>query len=158
MESIQISKFIASDIEDAYSLIQDTITQCYSGIYRENAVKYFQSMYTRERINRKSITGTTVVARSAGTIIGIGSALGSEISGVFVSSDFQGKGVGRAIMAALEKHIVEANWQFCTLSVSLPSFNFYKALSYEQFSEQEIDVGDGQKLHYWQASKKLLRI
>ena len=155
MASIEISRFDASDIDDAYNLMQSTISKCYSGIYPQNAVKFFQDMYTREAVLQKSVKGTTVVARVSGAIIGIGSARGNEISGVFVSIEFQGNGVGREIMRSLEKIIIEAGEHYCSLSVSLPSFNFYKSLNYNEFVEQAIDVGDGQKLHYWQAGKKL---
>lgn len=155
MPSIEISRFSASDIDDAYNLIQSTISKCYSGIYPQNAVKFFQDMYTRDAILQKNAKGTIVVARVSGAIIGIGSARGNEISGVFVSIESQGLGVGREIMTSLEKLIIEAGAQHCSLSVSLPSFDFYKSLNYKEFVEQAIEVGDGQKLHYWQANKVL---
>lgn len=156
MKSILMSRFDLSDIDDAHSLIQSTIFECYSGIYPENALKFFQDMYTRDTILEKGANGITVVARRSGRIIGIGSVHGNEISGVFISRQMQGQGIGREVMSYLEKHIVESNESSSTLSVSLPSFNFYKAIGYSDFIEQSIDVGEGQKLHYWKAIKQLV--
>jgi hypothetical protein len=42
-----------------------------------------------------------------------------------------------------------------SLSVSLPSRRFYEALGYEIVEERSIDVGEGQRLDFWQAHKAL---
>ena len=54
--------------------------------------------------------------------------------------------------------LVEGLNRSCTplgISVSLPSRGFYERLGYVILEECSIDVGEGEKLDYWQAKKKL---
>ena len=43
------------------------------------------------------------------------------------------------------------------LSVSLPSKRFYESLGFEIIEDRTIDVGEGQRLGYWEAKKTLTR-
>jgi len=105
----------------------------------------------------KSQKGAICIAVVAKEIVGTGSLIGAEISGVFVSMRMQRKGIGLKIMAHLEALARETGNNSVSLSVSLPSFQFYKALGYMNFKEASIDLGCNQKLNYWRASKSLIR-
>ena len=155
IKAINIEKFVKSDLEEVHCLIHDTINNCYINDYPDRAVQYFRDLYTKEKIIEKNAEGVTLIARCAGKIIGTGTAIENEISGVFVDLRCQRLGVGQRIMKMLENHLAEAGVPSATLAVSLPSIKFYKSLGYAGFDEKSIDVGEDQHLKYWVAVKTL---
>ena len=155
INAINIEKFARSDLEELHCLIQDTITNCYTNDYPDRAVQYFRDLYTKEKIVEKAAKGLTLTAKCAGKIIGTGTAIENEISGVFVDLRCQRLGVGQRIMEMLENHLAEAGVPSVTLAVSLPSIKFYKSLGYVGFDETSIDVSKDQNLKYWLAVKTL---
>ena len=155
ISSISVGKFVRSDLEEVHCLIQDTISNCYTKDYPDRAVQYFRDLYTKEKIVEKSTEGITLTAKCAGKIIGTGTAIENEISGVFVDLRCQRLGAGQKIMKMLENHLAEVGVPSATLAVSLPSIKFYKSLGYAGFNEEFIDVGEDQLLKYWIAVKSL---
>lgn len=83
------------------------------------------------------------------------SVVGSQIMGVFVRAQFQGRGYGRAIMSRLEQIAARRKVPKLELSVSLPSRRFYERLGYTIIEERVLDVGEGQDLRYFLAEKPL---
>ena len=155
MSNHVIECFHKSDLKAVHDLIHNTIDVCYTPVYPERAVEYFKTLNTYEAILSRSESGTTYVAKDEAGIVGTGSVKENEVYAVFVSPALQRKGVGRALMTALEKIARLDGYSTSSLSVSLPSKPFYESLGYRNFEEQIIDVGNGQSLEYWQATKPL---
>ncbi|MDX1491705.1 MAG: GNAT family N-acetyltransferase [Pseudohongiellaceae bacterium] len=155
-QTIHLSKLNdTASVSAIYALIQNTISQSYSPVYPSRAVEYFQRMYSAEKILANSSEGLTLMAKLGDTVVGTGTAINDEISGVFVSNSHQGCGIGSKIMKRLELSIAQAGKSSVSLSVSLPAVKFYKGLGYEGFEEMSIDVGEGQTLDYWMATKSI---
>jgi hypothetical protein len=60
------------------------------------------------------------------------------------------------MIRALEGRALENGWAEVQLDVSLPSRGFYERLGYQIMEERSIDVGGGERLDYWHASKRLV--
>jgi hypothetical protein len=58
-------------------------------------------------------------------------------------------------MQELERRAVAKGLTEIELSVSLPSRGFYEILGYQAIEDCDIDVGEGQRLCFWKAKKKL---
>jgi hypothetical protein len=58
-------------------------------------------------------------------------------------------------MKVLENEACASRVTEIGLSVSLPSRRFYERLGYEVVEEKSIDVGEGQRLDFWKAVKRL---
>lgn len=147
--------FQAGDTEAVRELIHSTIKACYRGIYPTRAVEYFLDYHRETEILRRAERGTTLVAEAGGRIVGTGTLKWQYILAVFVRRELQGRGLGRNIMEALEKRARADGLEEIWLDVSLPSRPFYERLGYVGFEPAFLDVGDGQRLDYWKASKLL---
>jgi ribosomal protein S18 acetylase RimI-like enzyme len=149
--------FRDTDLEPVRNLIQKTITDCYAGVYPPCAVAFFKEFHSAGNILARSRRGEILVVERDGIVLATGSISGGEISGVFVDPAFQHAGIGARMMHALEGRAVEKGWAEVVLDVSVPSRGFYERLGYTIAETCAIDVGEGQKLDYWKAKKRLLQ-
>ena len=152
----EIREFTESDLILVVDLINKTIDACYSGIYPPRAVQFFKQFHSQEKIIERHQKGKILVVEKDGKILGTGSIINKDISGVFIHPEFQGQGIGGGLIRELENRVIARGYAESELSVSLPSRGFYESLRYEILEECSIDVGEEQHLYYWQA-KKLLR-
>jgi ribosomal protein S18 acetylase RimI-like enzyme len=148
--------FLPGDLESVRVLIHRTIDACYTGVYPPRAVAFFKEVHSAGNILTRSRRGEMFVVEREGTPVATGSITGGEISGVFVDPAFQHAGIGARLMLALERRAVEKGLEEVVLDVSLPSRGFYERLGYAITETCAIDVGEGQRLHYWKAKKRLL--
>lgn len=154
-EDIFIREFRESDAESIVQLIHRTIDVCYTGVYPPRAVAFFKDFHSRDGVLERWNNGTILVAEQTGIVMGTGALVENEIYGVFVEPKMQGHGHGRTIMHALENQAIAKGHCKVVLSVSLPSRKFYEGLGYEILQEVRRDVGEGQRLDFWKATKSL---
>ena len=151
----RVRKFLTSDLESVRRLIHRTVDACYPGVYPPRAVEFFKGYHSAEGILKRSREGEMLVAERGGQLVATGALAGGEIAGVFVDPEFQRGGIGAELMRALEDDAAGKGLTEVELSVSLPSRGFYERLGYVIFDARSIDVGEGQRLDYWQARKRL---
>ncbi len=151
-----IRKFRTSDINRLRRLIHDTIDFSYAVVYPPRAVQFFKDFHAEQKILERSRRGTVLVMEEGGELAATGSMVDGEIFAVFVHPDFQHRGRGKALMQVLEDQARAGGVVESELSVSLPSMAFYLSLGYEIIEENSKDVGDGQKLEFWKARKRLV--
>jgi GNAT superfamily N-acetyltransferase len=147
--------FLPGDAEAVRELIHSTIEACYTGVYPARAVEYFLQYHSESEILRRAQKGTTIVAEAGGRIVATGTLKGKYIIAVFVYRHVQDRGLGRRIMGALEERARTDGVEEIWLDVSLPSRAFYERMGYGGFEPAFLDVGEGQRLDYWKASKRL---
>jgi GNAT superfamily N-acetyltransferase len=152
---IVVRPFEASDLDAVKKIILSTIETCYAGVYPARAIDYFKKYHSDEQIRGRADSGLTVVGLSQGKLVATGTVVKNHICAVFVVQDAQRLGLGRKIMEFLENKAGSAGFDEITLDVSLPSRRFYERLGYSLSDDTSIDVGDGQRLDYWTARKKL---
>ena len=152
-----IRPFKTTDLHALHRMICATIDASYSEVYPPRAVRFFKEYHSEERITERSTSGELLVLLSEqdGSILATGSLIGCEITGVFVHPDHRKQGLGRAVMAQLEKRAGAKGVSEVRLSVSLPSRMFYERLGYEVLDECALDVGEGELLKYWPGKKAL---
>lgn len=152
-----IRQFRASDVRVVLKLIHHTIEVSYSPVYPPRAVQFFKDFHSGIKIIERHLKGEILVVEKDGDIIGTGSLVDADILGVFVNPAFQHQGHGKSLMQAIEKKATIKGIREVKLSVSLPSRRFYESLGYEIIEDRTIDVGEGQRLDYWEAKKTLMR-
>lgn len=138
-------------------MICEIIDASYSGVYPPRAVAFFKEHHSEKKIVERSAVGEILVLISErdGSILATGSLTGFEIVGVFVRPDHQRQGYGKSVMTKLEQTAMEKGITELSLSISLPSKQFYEHLGYKVFEECVLDVGEGECLKYWSGKKKL---
>jgi len=151
----RIRPFRESDCDTVHGLIQATIDACYTGIYPDRAVAFFKQYHSAANILERARQGHTIVVEWDERIVGTGTITDDHISGVFAAAEVQHLGLGRAIMAHLEALARAAGVTMATLDVSLPSRRFYERIGYRVIEPDRTEVGDGQHLDYWKATKSL---
>lgn len=150
-----IRVFHRSEIGRLHGMIQRTIDGSYPDYYPTRAIQFFKDYHSVSNIKKRVQSGDLLLLEKEGEIVATGSLAVDVISAVFVLPGFQGRGFGKEIMLELEARARKKGITEITLDVSLPARTFYENLSYEISVLQQIDVGEGQILHYWQAKKKL---
>ncbi len=152
-----IRAFKRTDLHALHSMICETIDASYSKVYPPRAVAFFKEHHSERNIAERSLIGDILVllSRRDDAVLATGSLVNSEILGVFVRPDRQGRGYGKAIMAELEHKAMERGIPEVSLSLSLPSKHFYERLGYEVLEECVLDVGGGERLKYWSGKKAL---
>ncbi len=144
-----------SDVAAVHRLINQTIDSCYPGVYPPRAVAFFRKFHTEDRISQRLCDGVVVVIVRDREFLATGALVDGDIFGVFVHPGFQRRGYGRTIMHALEGQALQIGHDEVVLSVSLPSRAFYEGLGYEVIEDCFMDVGEGQRLDFWKARKRL---
>jgi len=151
-----IRRFKVSDVRVVRELIHYTIDVSYFPVYPPRAIQFFKDFHSEAKIIERHQKGEILVAENNGKVIGTGSIVCADILGVFVDTGFQHQGHGQSLMRALEKKAIANGISEVVLSVSLPSRRFYESLEYEIIEDCTIDVGEGQRLDYWEAKKTLM--
>ena len=154
-EQTRIRHFRQSDIGPLQRLIQETLDVSYSGVYPPRAVEFFKKFHAEQGILERSQAGIILVAEENGKLIATGSLVQNEILAVFVHPEFQHGGHGKILMKMLEDEARASGQRQTQLSVSLTSKRFYESLGYELVEECSKDVGQGQRLDFWKAKKRL---
>ena len=151
-----VRQFHISDSGIVQGLIHRTIKVAYAPIYPPRAVQFFKDFHIETKIIERHEKGEVLVVQRDGELIGTGSLVGIDIVGVFVHPEFQRQGLGKYLMQELEKKAVFNGISEVMLSISLPSRSFYESLGYKITEERTTDVGEGQRLDYWEAKKTLI--
>jgi putative acetyltransferase len=150
-----LRQFRESDLAPLARLIGETIAISYAEVYPPRAVEFFMDFHSEAKIADRGRAATTLVIEEKGELIATGSLVGSEILAVFVHPGWQKGGRGKALMQALENEAQANGITEIALSISLPSKRFYESLGYQVVEERSRDVGEGQRLDFWKAVKRL---
>ena len=151
----RIRLFRQSDVGALRQLIGAVIDVSYAAVYPPRALAFFKDFHAASRILERARAGVVLVAEEQGALVGTGSLVDGEIFAVFVHPERQRGGLGKALMRELEERARASGVTESLLSVSLPSKRFYEGLGYEIVEDCARDFGDGQRMDFWKARKRL---
>lgn len=99
-----------------------------------------------------------LVAEEHRDVIGFGSIHleNAEITGVYVHPDQTGRGIGAALLEALEQIALEQNIDRLTLDASLNAVKFYEREGYETIEQTTYETDAGVELPCVKMDKSLL--
>lgn len=147
-----IRRFLPDDAYEVSELIATTLRTTniidYSEEYIENNVKKF----TPEKVAERAGWTHFYVACDGGCIIGCG-AIGpywgkedeSSLFNIFVLPEYQGRGVGRAIVEALEMDEFFLRAKRIEIAASITACAFYRKMGYDY--KNGIDTVDEEQLY-----------
>lgn len=154
-EDICVREFREVDTASTFQLMHHTIEVCYTDVYPPRAIAKFKNYHSLEAIHKRAEEGHLLLLLQQGKLMATGTLLDGEICGVFVDPAVQGQGHGKRIMQGLEAHALQIGLPQIRLSITLPSRAFYEGLGYVVVEDDVFDVGEGQKLCFWNAKKSL---
>ncbi len=132
-----------------------TVDRSYATTYCLEARAAFKEYASADRIAADANAGLTLVAESNGEVVGTASLVGDEISRTYVHPDYQGHGLGKGLMALLEREALQRGLGEVRLHSSLNAERFYLGLGYEVTETGAIPVANGQELPYFRMRKRL---
>ena len=110
--------------------------------------------YTMDWLSKKMQSSYFVVALIDNRVVGTGSLDGNEVTTVFVEPDQQQRGIGRTIMAELERYAKSQGIREVVLNSSITARGFYKKLDYALVEETVRDY-QGDKVITYLMKKRL---
>ncbi len=149
---MKIRRFAENDAEEVSTMIIRTLKTTNSKDYSEEAIKTLEKQLQPSHILERAGWTHFYVVEENDTIIGcgaIGPYWGSETESslftIFVLPDYQGKGVGRKIIEALEQDEYFLKAKRVEIPASITAVNFYRKMGYEY--KNGIDHPDEEQLY-----------
>jgi GNAT superfamily N-acetyltransferase len=128
---MEFRKFKESDADEVSKIITEQTLSVFSKHYPQEFIDLYVLKSRPEEIIKISKKKNIFVAVDGERIIGTGSLRNDAICTIFVDTSYQGKGVGKAIMAFLEKTIKQKGATVANLTpVAMNAVGFYKKLGY----------------------------
>ncbi|MEE0857359.1 MAG: GNAT family N-acetyltransferase [Ruminococcus sp.] len=149
---MKIRRFAENDAEEVSTMIIRTLKTTNSKDYSEEAIKTLEKQLQPSHILERAGWTHFYVVEENDTIIGcgaIGPYWGSETESslftIFVLPEYQGKGVGRKIIEALEQDEYFLKAKRVEIPASITAVNFYRKMGYEY--KNGIDHPDEEQLY-----------
>ena len=149
---MKIRRFAENDAEKVSAMIILTLKTTNSKDYSEEAIKTLEKQLQPSHILERAGWTHFYVVEENDTIIGcgaIGPYWGSETESslftIFVLPEYQGKGIGRKIIEALEQDEYFLKAKRVEIPASITAVNFYRKMGYEY--KNGIDHPDEEQLY-----------
>lgn len=155
-QNMTLRAFRPADLQAVRDLVAKTIDVSFASVYAPSAIRHFKQHHSDKEILDDAAGGYAVVLERGGEVVGTG-ALTAEgkVTRVYVRPDLQGRGLGRRIMAHLERRARSRGHQSVFLNASLVAKPFYEALGYRLRAAKSATTEDGEKLDYFEMDKPL---
>ncbi|MEL6672043.1 MAG: GNAT family N-acetyltransferase [Bacteroidota bacterium] len=113
-------------------LIRTTLLQSNGKDYPLSILQPLIDYFSPEKVKILAGERYCLVALAAGRIVGTGALEDQELKTIFVLPEFQGKGIGKAIVQQLEAYARTKDIAFIHLPASITGKAFYLSLGYEE--------------------------
>lgn len=133
--SIEIRAAQPHDAPAISRVIVDALRISNARDYSPEVIQRVESNFTAERIGKLIETRLVLVALQDQQVLGTASLDGQVIRTVFVDPTQQGKGIGRRLMAAIERLAQERGASELLVPSSLTAQGFYRQLGFTQVRE-----------------------
>ena len=149
---VKIRKYTKSDAKALLALYYYTVHATNIKDYNPDQVNAWAPTAT-EGIgswNERLIHEKAVVAEAGNTIVGFGTLhdKGKSIGMLYVNPDFQGKGVGKALLKKLEKKIKKKGEGETTVEVSITARPFFESRGYHWVRDNKKMLNVAEFLNY----------
>lgn len=137
----------ADDLAQIAAIVRRTVNEIYPKYYPKGAVEFFLTHHSPEAIAADIAAGCVFAAAHDGALVGTVTVKDSEILRLFVLPEYQGNGIGGALMDFAEHQIVRQHSP-ATLAASLPAKPFYRKRGYRETDFHQITTPNGDVLCY----------
>lgn len=135
---MEIRRFRETDADAVAAVVAETVRVSNSRDYPPEYISELVKTHSAEVLRKRAQEGHMYVACDGDTIVGTGTIApywGSETESIlltiFVLPEYQGKGIGRAIIEALEQDEFAKRAQRIEIPASLTAVQFYRHLGYD---------------------------
>jgi GNAT superfamily N-acetyltransferase len=154
-KEITIRSFAPSDLRAVKGLIERTMDKNYKGLFSREVMEYFGQFHGDVNCLQVAIQGHTLVAEQDGQVVGTGSVVDDYILRVYIEPTLQKQGIGKLIMAALEKLARERGEKKVKLRATQISKDYYRKMGYVILEKNLEGVENGKELVYYLMEKQI---
>lgn len=131
------------DIKTVFSIVGDTIRAVYGHYYPKGAVDYFLALHSDENIAKSVAADKVYIISDNGIAVGTVTVRKNEILRFFILPEYQGRGLGSAVMNILEEDILNC-YDCIRLDASMSANEMYERRGYRptRFNRLKTDNGD----------------
>lgn len=161
---ITVRKYTPADCEEIAKLFYDTVhTVCSRDYSKAELNAWANGRVDLEAWNRSFISHKTLIAEIDGKIVGFGDmdisygcsiCASAYLDRLYVHKDYQRKGIGRAILSALEKYAEENAVGIISTYASITAHPFFEAMGYDTVRENTV-TREGVELTNYLMKKQL---
>jgi len=152
---ITIRSFAPSDLKAVKSLIERTMDKNYKGLFSREVMEYFGQFHGDVNCLQVAIQGHTIVAEQNSQVVGTGSIVDGYILRVYVEPTLQKQGIGKLIMATLEKLAKDRGQKLVKLRATQISKEYYRKMGYVIVEKNLEGVENGKDLVYYLMEKQI---
>jgi GNAT superfamily N-acetyltransferase len=127
---IVIRAFEPRDAEAVSALIQRTMRESNSRDYPLDRLQPLIDYFSPEKVRRLGQERVCLVAEVDRQLIGTAALEGSELATFFVLPEYQGQGIGRRLLAAIEELARTQGLTHITVDASITGAAFYARMGY----------------------------
>ena len=134
---MKIRRFEEKDAKKVSKLIVETLRKTNIKDYSANLIENYVNNFQPENVLKRASWTHFYVAEEKGNIIGCGAIAPywdkiyeSSLFTIFISSEHQGKGIGRKIIETLEKDEYFLRAKRIEVPASITAVQFYKKMGY----------------------------
>ena len=146
---MKIRRFEESDAPEVSALIVKTLKTSNAADYPPDIIESLCEKFSPEWVRERASRTHFYVAGEDGTIVGCG-AVGpfwdredeSTLFNIFVLPEYQGRGIGRAIVETLERDEYFLRAKRVEIAASITALGFYKKLGYSHKDGKALLDGD----------------
>lgn len=144
---MDIKQVADTDLAIVVNITHETIKGIYPRYYPKGAVDFFLAHHSAENIKCDILLGNIFLLTVDGAPVGTVTIKNNEICRLFVLSEQQGKGYGKALLEYSEKEISQISTRIC-LDASLPAKKIYLQYGYREIESHAILTENGDYLCY----------
>ena len=127
---MHIRTFAASDAEAVSQVVRLALLTTNARDYPAARIEALHDYFTPAKIRQLAGERYCLVAEENGLVVGTGAFEDDELKTVFVLPQYQGKGVGRQLLDALEHRARQLGLPSLRVPPSRTSYGFYEKMGY----------------------------
>lgn len=141
---VAIRPFSAPDADEVSALIRETLLRSNAEDYPADVLQSLAEWYSAPGLISRLDYATRIVAIDCekGRIVGTAARRENRVEGFFVHPDWQGRGIGRALLDGIEEDGRADALRVLWVESSLTAVGFYEGRGYTQAGPAH-DYGDG---------------
>ena len=135
---MELRKYDETDADQVLQLFKETIFTINKKDYSQEQLEVWANSFSKEELNCRLKNSHTHVAVMDGKAIGFGNLNEKAVIDLlFTHKDFQGQGVGSAILNRLESEAIMSGFNETYTEASITAKPFFQAKGYEVVKKQE---------------------
>ena len=142
MSGAEFRKPVSGDAMRISELVQMTIRSSNAADYSQTSIDSYVAIFTPDKVAERIETEDMLVGLVDGELAGVAGQRDEFIRSLFVAPKFQGKGLGRQLVARIEEIALEKGTSMLSVRSSITAEEFYASLGYTSIQRETYPEGD----------------